>query len=152
MKVFISSDHGGWELKNKIVESLTKFNLIDIGPEILDKTDDYPVYALELSEQIKSEIFQGYDALGILLCRSGNGMAITANKVKGIRAALCFNSEHAVKSREDDHANILVLAADYVDHNVAMQIVESFLTSKPLPGRHADRVAQITDYENKHLS
>jgi ribose 5-phosphate isomerase B len=149
MNIFIASDHGGFELKNNLVTWLTEQNLgevIDMGPSALNPDDDYPTFAFPVAEKVVATS----GSVGILICRSGNGMAIAANKVKGARAALCFSAKHAQKAVEHDHANILVLDADYTSDEENLEVVSAFLSAKPEEGRHARRVAMIEDYEVNH--
>lgn len=148
MKLYIGSDHGGFELKQQISESLRashpEMRVEDLGPYEFNPEDDFPVYAFRVAERVAEEA----DAVGVLICRSGNGMAIAANKVKGIRAALCFSKLHAQKAREDDHANVCVLDNDY-EGDDPLEIVETFLAAQFADGRHDRRVQMITDYEQK---
>ncbi len=150
MQIYISADHGGFELKEKLKswrageQESTQFQ--DLGPEQLDPEDDYPNYAFPLAEKVVATS----DAIGILICRSGNGMTIAANKVKGARAALCFTAQHATKAVEDDHANILVLDADYLSFEEHQEIVRAFLTAKPKGDKYLRRVELIQAYENSN--
>lgn len=148
-QIYISSDHGGFKLKNELINWLTEseYEVADMGPFELQPEDDYPEYAFPLAEKVAQE--EG--VIGVLICRSGNGMAIAANKVKGIRAALCFSDQHAAKSREDDHANILVLDADY-SGQTPQEILQAFLSASPSNDeRHVRRVNEIAKYEETHL-
>jgi ribose 5-phosphate isomerase B len=163
MKLLISSDHGGFALKEQIEKhydietadpDAAKVEVIDLGPDELNPEDDYPQYAFALGEQLLTMQGQGNvesgDVLGLLICRSGNGMAIAANKVKGIRAALCFTPKHAEMARNDDHANVLVLDSDYSDFEQQVAIIHAFISTKPeVGGRHERRVAEITTYEQR---
>lgn len=155
-KVYISSDHGGFQLKNYIIEQLeamrddhpliTKLEITDLGPEELDAADDYPPYAFDLAEQV---VANGVDAqiFGVLICRSGIGMSIAANKVDGAYAALCNTIEVVRVSRQHNDANILVLDADY-GHQDPVQLVLEFLsTDFSAAPRHIRRVEQIKQYE-----
>lgn len=147
-QIYIASDHGGFELKQQLINWLSEneYEVADMGPFELQPEDDYPEYAFPVAEKVATE--EG--VLGILICRSGNGMAIAANKVAGIRAALCFTPEHAAKSREHDHANILVLDADYSE--TQSEILTAFLNTEPSADeRHVRRVAEIAKYEQSHL-
>lgn len=151
-RILVSSDHGGFELKSQVINYLDQqkavdSKVIDLGPFDLDPDDDYPGFAFNLARQVAADS----QCLGILICRSGNGMAIAANKVKGARAALCFTKMHAVAAREHNHANILVLDADYQDFIEQKQIIDGFVDSQPeMGGRHQRRVEQITDYEYRN--
>ncbi|MEP7103744.1 MAG: RpiB/LacA/LacB family sugar-phosphate isomerase [Candidatus Dojkabacteria bacterium] len=150
MEIFIASDHGGFELKNKIKEYLESKNLdfLDLGPKRVNPEDDYPDYAFAVATEMQNNP----ESLGILICRSGNGMCIAANKVKGIYAALCFTSHHAQKAREDDNANVLCLDSDYEGEDDHLKIVESFINSK-FAGpetRHGRRFMKIVEFENNN--
>lgn len=152
MTVLISSDHGGFELKQKLVtwlsESQEDLQIEDMGPFELEEDDDYPMYAFPLAEQVVERNGDDEEVLGILICRSGNGMVIAANKVEGARAALCFTELHATMARKDDFANILVLDADYSEVDQQFDIVSAFLAASPeVGGRHERRVNQIISYE-----
>jgi ribose 5-phosphate isomerase B len=151
MKIYISSDHGGFELKNKLREELWSLGheLHDLGPDKLNPDDDYPDYAFNLAEKVVSNP----DSIGILICRSGNGMAIAANKVKGARAALCFTLKHAEMARRDDAANILCLDSDYEDKFSPIEITKAFLEYgfEGWDTRHGRRVKKILDYESKNF-
>jgi ribose 5-phosphate isomerase B len=158
MTILISSDHGGFELKEKIelhydvredVPDARNVEIEDLGPHDVMPDDDYPPYAFALCEELKRRWEAGEsDTLGILICRSGNGMAIAANKVAAIRAALCFTAEHATKAREHDHANVLVLDADYIPEEQHLKVIDAFIHASPeTGGRHERRVSQIRDFE-----
>lgn len=145
--LYIGADHGGFKLKQEIIpwlgEIMPDWTIYDQGASELDPDDDYPQYAFAVAEQVA----QNEGHMGILICRSGNGMAIAANKVKGVRAALCFSPEHASKAREHNHANILVLDADYLTADQNKEIVEAFFNTAPGDGRHVRRVGEIERYE-----
>ncbi|GAC1412233.1 MAG: hypothetical protein NVSMB66_0710 [Candidatus Doudnabacteria bacterium] len=116
--IYIASDHGGYKLKEDLKKFLSKkkIALTDLGPEKLDPNDDYPIYAKKVAEAVAKDL---QNNKGILICRSGQGVCIVANKVKGIRAALAWNEVVAKHSRRDDDANILCLPSDYVSTEVA---------------------------------
>jgi ribose 5-phosphate isomerase B len=151
MKIYIASDHGGFELKNEIVSGLKEqdHDVEDMGPFELVPDDDYPDYALPVAESVKSTP----DSIGILICRSGNGMAIAANKVSDIYASLCINKEHARKAREDDNSNVLCLDADY-GGDEPIEIVQQFLKAEfaGLDTRHGRRFKKVQDIERKYMS
>jgi len=158
MNIYIASDHGGFELKKQIVYFLTAsvelskelgtLSINDLGPEVLNENDDYPDYAFKVAEKVANDS----ESIGILLCRSGNGMVIAANKVKNVYAALCFNELHAKKAREDDGANVLCLDSDYKDTETHNKIIKSFLTSKRLTeDRFKRRLEKIQAFENQHF-
>ncbi len=135
MRVFIASDHAGVELK----EYLRKhFDLEDLGT--YDPTScDYPVYAKKLVGQMKET------DRGILICGTGIGMSIVANRFKNIRAALCFNEEMAILSRQHNDANVLVLGARIISAETARECVEKFLSTDFEGGRHQRRLNLIDD-------
>ena len=144
MKVIIGSDHGGYELKIKLIEFLKeeKCNVEDFGTHSKESCD-YPLIGFEVAEAVS----KGRADKGILICRSGVGMAIIANKLHGIRAAACYDKKMARSSREHNDCNILVLAADYTDFRKAKEMVKIWLATKAAGERHAKRVRQIEDIE-----
>lgn len=144
MKVFIAADHGGFEFKNKLREHLfhLKYDVEDLGPETLDPTDDYPIKAFDVATKVLAED----DARGILVCRSGQGMAMAANRVNGIRAAVAWNEAVAKETREANDSNVLSLAADFMSEDEAIKIVDTWLAAK-FSGepRHVRRIAELED-------
>lgn len=149
MKIYISSDHGGFELKNKLINELKDYNIIDLGPDTLQSDDDFPDFAFPLAQKVADNI----GSLGILICRSGNGMVIAANKVKGAYAALCFSEKHAIKAREDDNANILCMDADYGSEDDHIKIAKAFLTAnfQNSEERFVRRFEKIKSNENENF-
>lgn len=157
IKLFIASDHGGLELKEKIeyhydIETsdpdAAQVAIVDLGPQDLNPDDDYPQFAFQLAQTVVQEQSSEEELiLGVLICRSGVGMSIAANKVKGCYAALCAYPEQASKAREHNHANVLVIDADYGDEVTHLQIVHNFLHAKPQGERHERRVNQIIAFE-----
>lgn len=147
MKIYIASDHAGYWLKEDIKQDLRSYGheVVDVGNNQYDPNDDYPDFVIACAERVADD----YGSLGIVLGRSGNGESIAANKVMGIRAALCFTESMAKKAREDNNANVLSLGADYIDAHKAERVVSIFIDT-PFPGeeRHARRVDKITSYEN----
>ena len=139
-KVCIASDHGGFNLKNTIKDYLIKKNIsiIDLGP-LENKTVDYPDYAKKLASRIKAK----KSDVGILVCGSGTGMAISANKIKTIRAAVCYNIRSTRLSREHNNANIIALGARLTNKKMSLKLVEIFLKTKFEGGRHLKRVNKI---------
>ena len=138
--IVLGADHNGIELKKIIKEYLLekKFNPIDIGPFNTNKVD-YPDYASQAAQIVANKDAQ----FGILICGSGIGMSIVANKVAGIRAALVHNLKTAPLTKEHNNANILCLGAWVVDHSTSLQIVDSWLNAKFGEYRHVKRVAKI---------
>ncbi|MDP2187782.1 MAG: ribose 5-phosphate isomerase B [Sphingobacteriaceae bacterium] len=138
-KVSIGSDHAGYLLKAKLEQLLVAAGLLvhDQGPHTADSVD-YPDYAHPVAKQVAQE-----GILGILICGSGNGVCMTANKHAGIRAALCWNKELAMLARQHNNANILCIPARFVSEEVAIDMVEAFLSTAFEGGRHATRVNKI---------
>ncbi len=147
MKIYLASDHGGWFLKENIQKYLEgkKYDVSDLGNLEFVKDDDYSDFVIPLAEKIAKD----KKALGIVLGRSGNGEAIAANKVKGIRAAVATSVEMAKKAREHNNANILALGADYVNLEVAHAIVDTFLTTKfSNEDKYIQRLEKVAEYES----
>jgi len=139
-KVCIASDHGGYNLKESIKDLLIKKNIsiIDLGPSE-NKTVDYPDYAKKVANRIKAK----KSDVGILVCGSGTGMAISANKTKNIRAAVCYNVNSTRLSREHNNANIISLGARLTSKKLSLKLVNIFLKTKFEGGRHLKRVNKI---------
>jgi len=146
MKIAIGSDHGGYELKTKIIEYLKKEGneVLDLGTHSKESCD-YPIIGFEVAKEIGNEKAER----GILICKTGVGMAIIANKVHGVRAAACYDKEMAKSSREHNDCNVLVLAANYTDFKAAKNMIDIWLMTDPLAERHARRVKQIKEIEAK---
>jgi ribose 5-phosphate isomerase B len=125
--VYIASDHGGFELKQKLVEYLVKmgFQYKDLGPFEYIADDDYPDYVKPLAENVAASS----ENCGIVICRNGVGVSMLANKFKGIRCALSWNPRHAASSRNDDNTNVLALPADYISPQEAEETVKSWLST-----------------------
>ena len=139
-KVCIASDHAGFDLKEKIKDFLIDkyVSIIDLGP-IEKKSVDYPDYAKKLANRIKAK----KSDVGILVCGSGTGMAISANKIKNIRAAVCYNQKSTRLSRQHNNANIIALGARLTKKSLSLKLVELFLKTKFEGGRHLKRVKKI---------
>mgnify|MGYP005836879789 CR=1 FL=1 len=148
MKVAIASDHGGFELKQNIREILAELDIEyeDLGPLSCESVD-YPDFALPVAERVASGEF----TRGILVCGTGIGMSIAANKVPGIRAALCHDTFSARATREHNDSNILALGERVVGKGLAGEIVKIWLTTEFAGGRHQKRVEKITQIEGKYL-
>lgn len=144
MKITIASDHAGFGLKSRILRYLTEKNLetSDLGPDGRDSVD-YPDFAVKVAMSVSA----GRSDLGILICGTGIGMSIAANKVPGIRAALCHNVATAEASRRHNDANVLVLGERVLDEATALQIVETWLQSEFDAGRHQKRIEKILAIE-----
>ena len=138
-KIFISSDHAGYNLKNKIISYFSKKQkIIDLGPNSKNSVD-YPDYAKLLSKKVGST----NGSFGILVCGSGMGMSIAANKNKYIRAALCYSKKNTRLSRLHNNANIITLGTRLTKKNTAFKCIEAFINTKFEGGRHRKRVKKI---------
>tara|TARA_B100000686_G_scaffold68796_1_gene74544 strand:- start:163 stop:585 length:423 start_codon:yes stop_codon:yes gene_type:complete len=138
-KIFIASDHAGYNLKRKILSKYSKSKkIIDLGPDTKNSVD-YPDFAKKLSKKVS--LNKG--SFGILVCGSGMGMAIAANKTKNIRAALCYNKKNTKLSRLHNNANIITLGERLIDKNKALSLIKIFLSTKFEGGRHLRRVKKI---------
>ena len=139
-KICIASDHAGYGLKEKIKDYLVNksISVIDIGP-FSDISVDYPDYAKKVSKRILSQ----KSDVGILVCGSGTGMAITANKFKGIRAAQCYSKSSVILSREHNNSNIICLGSRLLKYKEAFKYVIYFLNTKFKSGRHQKRINKI---------
>lgn len=147
MKIAIGSDHGGVDLKEEIINFLKSenYDVKDFGPNS-KASCDYPDYALPLAEAVVAEEFD----FGILVCGTGIGISIAANKVPGVRAALCSDTFSAHATREHNNANILALGARVIGTGLALDIVKTFLNAKFEGDRHQGRIDKITAIEKKY--
>ena len=145
--VALGCDHGGYDLKKEIIKYLNSKNIkfIDFGSHNIESVD-YPEYANNVCDAVKN----GKSDCGILLCGTGIGMSIAANKHKGIRASCCSDTFSARMTRMHNDANILCMGGRVIGSGLALDITELFLTTKFEKGRHEIRVKQIADFENKH--
>jgi ribose 5-phosphate isomerase B len=140
MNIAIASDHAGFKLKNDLLVHLIElgFEIQDFGPDSADSVD-YPDYA----HPVANSVVSGENTLGILICGSGNGVCITANKHKGIRAALAWEEELASLARQHNNANIICIPARFVSKAKAFKIADAFLNTAFEGGRHENRVSKI---------
>jgi len=141
-KIYIASDHAGFLLKDFLVKELKKarFDVIDLGCDSEEKSVDYPDYAQKLCKKVaeKSSDF------GILICGSGVGISIAANRFKHIRAALCHNIKSAKLARAHNDANVLCLGGRIIKNSTALSITRNFLATKFEGGRHEARVRKLS--------
>jgi ribose 5-phosphate isomerase B len=146
MRVYLGSDHAGYELKMHLVNYLGKqgYDIVDVGPHVYDPEDDYPPFCLQAGANVVGDP----GSLGIVIGGSGNGEQIAANKVEGVRAALAWRVEIAQLARQHNDANVLSLGAREHTLDEAASFAEAFLTT-PFSGdpRHARRIAEVTEYE-----
>ncbi len=145
-KIIIGSDHGGFELKEYLKEELGKKGVTveDVGTHSRESVD-YPDIAAELCAAVLRE----KPLFGIAICGTGIGISIACNKIKGIRAALCENTYSAAKARQHNDANVLALGGRTLGPELALAIVESFMSAEFEGGRHGRRVGKIMDLEAK---
>ena len=136
----IASDHAGYKLKEDIKNYLIdkNFSIFDVGP-FNDESVDYPDYAKKLGNRIKHK----KSDVGILVCGSGTGMAISANKIKSIRAAVCYNLKSTRLSRQHNNANIIALGSRLINKKLSFKLVVTFLKTKFEGGRHLRRIKKI---------
>jgi ribose 5-phosphate isomerase B len=147
MKVAVGADHAGFQLKERIKAYLEHRGdtVLDMGTHSAESTD-YPQYAFQVAEAVRD----GKADRGILVCDTGNGIAIAANKVEGIRAAIAINPKHAEMSRRHNDANVLVLASALLPPSEEIPTLDAWFAAPFDGGRHARRVGQIADYEKTH--
>ncbi|MDD4761939.1 MAG: RpiB/LacA/LacB family sugar-phosphate isomerase [Candidatus Pacebacteria bacterium] len=149
MLIYIAADHKGFRLKNEIIGFLKQqgYDPKDFGNENYEEGDDYPDFAEKLSREIKLAAVTG-EARGILICGSGAGMNIVANKFEGVRATIGFSTDQVFDARQEDDINVLVLASSFLDENKAMEILKVFLKT-PFSGeeRHKRRIEKIKRIE-----
>lgn len=138
--IALGSDHAGFELKNDLIVYLIEkgYDLADMGPDSADSVD-YPDYA----HKVASAVADGNACCGILICGSGNGVCITANKHTGIRAALCWEPEISALAKQHNNANVICLPARFISQEKAFAIVDAYLNMEFEGGRHANRVNKI---------
>lgn len=143
----IGADHGGYPLKERLLFRLREagYEVTDCGTDSTDSVD-YPDYALAVAEAVA----HGRATYGIVVDGAGIGSAMAANKVPGVRAALCYDISTARNSREHNHANVLTLGAGLIGPGLAWQITEAWLATPWGPGRHANRVEKITAIERRY--
>lgn len=140
-KISIGGDHAGFDLKKRVVKYLQDHNIIvvDHGPYSSDSVD-YPDFA----HPVCNDIIDGKVDCGILICGSGNGVAITANKYSDIRCGLCWTPELATLTRQHNNANALAIPARFIGEDIAIEVVDAFINSTFEGGRHKRRVDKIT--------
>jgi len=143
-RIAIGADHAGFEDKERIKRRLDELGIEyeDVGTDSTESVD-YPIYAQKVAEKVSN----GEVERGILICGSGNGMQIAANKVRGVRAALAWNEETAKLARRHNDANVLSVPARMISPEEADKVVKSFLEAEFEGGRHARRVNEISDLE-----
>lgn len=148
MRVTIGADHGGYDLKCQLIEFLKTqdHDILDVGAHVLDSSDDYPHFTKALAERVST----GKSERGIMVCGSGVGASIAANKVRGIRASVCHDTYSAHQGVEHDDMNVLCLGSRVVGEELAKEIVNTFLSAR-FSGkeRHQRRLDQVLAMEAK---
>jgi ribose 5-phosphate isomerase B len=145
MKLYLGADHAGFELKQQLVKYLRDrhYDVEDVGAHELDKNDDFPRYAFAVATKVLGED----DARGILVCGSGQGMAMAANRISGIRASIAWSEEVAHETRIDNDSNVLSIPARFLDTKTAEKIVETWLetpaSDDPKYHRRIDEIEDI---------
>ena len=149
MSIAIGSDHNGLELKNVIIQLLKEkgIEFEDYGTMTKDPVD-YP----DIAEKVASSIVQGKHDRGILICGTGLGMAIAANKVRGIRAATCHDIYSAERSRKSNNAQIITMGGQIIGPELAKKLIEAWLSSEFQGGRSERKVKKITEIEKRNFS
>ena len=139
-KIFIASDHAGFNLKQNVIKHFSKkLKFVDLGTKNSKISVNYPDFAHVLSKKVTSNTKN----IGILICGSGMGMVMSANKHKKIRAALCYSVKNSRLSRLHNNANIITLGARLIKKNIAFKCINAFLNTKFEGGRHSKRVKKI---------
>ncbi|HVZ58343.1 MAG TPA: RpiB/LacA/LacB family sugar-phosphate isomerase [Patescibacteria group bacterium] len=145
MKIYLGADHRGFALKTHIQETLGGHEVVDLGAMTQQPQDDFVDYALLVGQKVASE----NDAYGVLVCGSGAGMCIAANKIAGIRCGVGHTVEEVRAMRHDDNINILALPADFITQDKAVELVKVFLQTPFAPEeRFVRRIAKIKELEN----
>lgn len=139
MKLIIGNDHAGTEYKKALIDAFGDHHFTNVGTDAEDSVD-YPDFVHPLASQVNEGDFE----LGILICGSGNGVCMTANKYKNVRAALCWNKEIAELARQHNNANVVCIPARFVSLDTAKAIVSAFIQTKFEEGRHQRRVDKIS--------
>ena len=152
MVIYIGADHRGFEIKEKVKDflKLRGYSVVDMGDEKYNENDDYPLFAIKVAKQVSQEF---ETARGILVCGSGVGVSVVANKFLHIRSALAATPDQAFDSRNEDDSNILALGANYLDEEMAKKIVLTWLET-PFSGeeRFQRRLEEISRLEEKMIS
>ena len=149
MKISVAADHNGYELKSEISLLLNELGhqVVDVGPHSHDPLDDYPDYAKLLAKHVST----GSSQRGIMVCGSGVGASVAANKVKGVRAAVCHDIYSAHQGVEHDDMNVLCIGGRIIDEELAIDLVKSFVEAKfTSEDRHMRRLKKVLNIEKNH--
>ena len=146
LKIAIGSDHGGYELKDEVIKFLKDegYEVNDFGTHSKDSCD-YPLIGFDVAKAVSA----GKADRAVLICKTGIGMAVIANKCPGVRAAVCYDVDLAKSSREHNDCNAIVLAANYTNVKKAKEILKAYFSAQHAEDRHARRVTQIKEIETK---
>ena len=146
--IAIGSDHGGYKLKEEIKKYLEELGIEykDFGCYSEERTD-YPIFVKNVAEAIQEKECDK----GIILCTTGNGVAISANKYRGIRCANCFNEEMAKLAKAHNDANIIAMPAGFIDEREAIRMIRIWLGTEFMGGRHLERLQMIEEFENENM-
>ncbi len=149
MTIFIGADHRGYHLKDKLIEYLQSKNIRieDLGNYEHDPEDNFPVYAKKVAEAVLQNPDQ---YLGIVICGSGAGVCIAANRYKGIYSAIALNTQQVKDARSHDHLNVLSLASDHITEEQAQELVDTFITTEINTQHKYVKRLQMVDEEKKH--
>ena len=147
MKIGIASDHRGYDTKEKLKKHFRdKYEIIDYGTDSKERTD-YPIYAREVAHAVST----GECEKGILICRSGHGMAITANKFKGVRAAAITSEDDARFAKADDDINVITFGADCLETKEAIRMIRTWIATEFKGGRYQERIDMINEIEKENM-
>lgn len=148
MKIFVGADHRGFSLKKTVIKILEQrhYTVVDVGTHQNQKPCDYP----QISFQVATSVRRNKNACGILICMTGIGHSIAANRVSGVRAALCYTKKAAYFSRAHNNANILVVGSKFVSQKELFMILDTWLKTSFEGGRHRRRVKKIEQLSQKH--
>ncbi len=149
--IYLGTDHRGFQLKEALKQYLTQqeYEVEDLGALEYDKDDDYPDFAQAVAAKVAEN---PEEDKGILVCGSGHGADMVANKFRGVRAALCFNRRVAIQSKEHEEANVLVLASDWIEEREAKEIVDAWLSSRfDGADRNIRRLGKIREIEERNF-
>lgn len=147
--IYLGADHRGFDLKERLKKRLIDegFKVTDLGNDHLDPQDDY----VDFAHSVADAVANGIENRGIILCGSGAGVDMVANKIDGIRSALVFDVPRAIQAREHEDANVISLPADTLDEETALEIIKAFLTTEfSKEKRHIRRLEKITEVEEEH--
>lgn len=150
MTIFIAADHRGFELKNKIIEYLHEKNtrIEDLGNYQYDPQDDYPDFARKVAQAVLQNTKEFF---GIVICGSGVGVSIVANRFPGIRCAIGFKKEQVIHARENDSVNVLALPSDYIDFETTKELIDVFLKTQPKQEeKYARRIKELDTISLAH--